>query len=242
MIRVFGNDIKGAYTGGVPVKEIYSYGVKVWPDEPEPTPVPTGYTRIKSIYNDVTSNAPRLYIPVLGVDKFIIELDIEPTQRDHEFVFSYGTSGYFDTNYCFFETYTGSSTWYLESGNTTGAGGTSYRISTSDFVRGILKWDCSIRSDKPYITWQSLVNKSSYADSRVGFYLSLLSSNVYEYRTRVAFGKIYGVVIKDGNSNVIKNLVPVLEDSTGLAGLYDTVNNVFHKNIKSVGIVRYETL
>lgn len=31
MVKTFGNDIINAYTGGVQVKEIYSFGVKVWP-------------------------------------------------------------------------------------------------------------------------------------------------------------------------------------------------------------------
>ena len=41
MVNVFGNNIIGAYTNGVSVKEIYANGVKVWPSE-EP-PVPTEY-------------------------------------------------------------------------------------------------------------------------------------------------------------------------------------------------------
>lgn len=38
MVKTFGNDIINAYTGGVQVKEIYSFGVKVWPVS---TPIPT---------------------------------------------------------------------------------------------------------------------------------------------------------------------------------------------------------
>lgn len=35
MITIFGNNIKSAFTGGMPVKAIYSFGVKVWPTEPK---------------------------------------------------------------------------------------------------------------------------------------------------------------------------------------------------------------
>ena len=40
MVNTFGNNIVSAFTGGVPVKEIYNNGVKVWPvDTPTPTPL-----------------------------------------------------------------------------------------------------------------------------------------------------------------------------------------------------------
>lgn len=42
MVYTGGNNIISAFTGGVPVKSIYTYGQLVWPSEPEP-PVPTGY-------------------------------------------------------------------------------------------------------------------------------------------------------------------------------------------------------
>lgn len=40
MISTFGNNIISAFTGGISVKAIYTYGEKVWPSEPVP---PTGY-------------------------------------------------------------------------------------------------------------------------------------------------------------------------------------------------------
>ena len=40
MVDIFGNEIKSAYNNGQPVKEIWSYGQKVWPTTPpEPEPV-----------------------------------------------------------------------------------------------------------------------------------------------------------------------------------------------------------
>lgn len=38
MISTFGNDIISAYTGGVPVKSIFTYGVQVWPSSTPPEP------------------------------------------------------------------------------------------------------------------------------------------------------------------------------------------------------------
>lgn len=70
MVTTLGNNIINAYTGGVQVKEIYSFGVKVWPVTPTPQPVqnneiwyastdeqivtpysiPSGYTVVSNTY------------------------------------------------------------------------------------------------------------------------------------------------------------------------------------------------
>ena len=204
------------------------------------------YRTVKCIYQSATSfgSAPQIRVPV-PVSQFIMELDIAPSKRDNEILFTYGQQGYVDTIYCYID-YDSSALrnkWHLECGDNT-VGGTGFVINESDVSRGVLKWDCFVKSNnKPYITWKSV---SDYTQGTLlqNVILAFLKSNTGYYAsfgTYVSLGKIYGVVIKDQNSNVIMNLVPTLDEVTGLAGLYDEVNGVFYQNGSS-GTVLYESL
>lgn len=236
MVNVFGNDIISAYTNGVNVKEIYSFGNKVWPS--------SSIKPVKCIYQSITStttwtDCPQLRIPLVdsSISRFCIEIDIKPNARNKEYIFGYGKMGNFDTNVCYIRKYSNTPYELVY-----GIIGSLDSSTISDFSRGVLKCEWKV-SNRWNIIWKSL-QATTTLNSTNNVILTFLKSNHGSTGPGyiVSLSKIYGVVIKDQNSNVIMNLIPALNEDTGLAGLYDTVNNTFYGNSSSSGTILYESL
>lgn len=251
MVNVFGNNIVNAFTGGNPVKAIYSNGVKVWPIE---KPLPEGYTRMNYIYGSYRSNGPGILIKdIYWDDTFRLIVDIE---RDSSEVsksmdlFGYDTGSYKEYS--------------MVNYNDNGVVGinSSYRLAVSSVYNSAAGqttfWDINTRqtiSSGRHLV--ELNNNEIKIDGTVygtrtrtspttrnTFITFLNTTNRYTYNGGSApWGqgnstKWYGAKIMMGNS-LMMDLVPVRNESDGTYGFYDLENDKFYgKDEKSVGIIR----
>lgn len=226
-VKINGNDIVKAFTGGNSVKAIYSGGVKVWPVDTEP--LPEGYTKVTCIYSSAKSNVnnyPCVKIP-MSTRVFTVEMDIKKISANTDIV-------YFDS--CYYASFSNSK---LKQGVFYGSSliDSSYTISNN--TRGIFKWEIK-NTSKCNMYWGTHKFQGLQTGEENNNNLYFISNAEY-VGDQGSTNKIYSVKIYIDNV-LSYHLIPVLKDSTGKAGLYDVINNVFYgKYATNSDDIEYDT-
>lgn len=249
MIKVFGFDIKGAYTGGIPVKEIYSYGVKVWPEEGG---LPEGYTELKYIYNDLvdgSSTTPpfiKIQLPeelskyrIVFTYANVIEYNKQRTSPIiwMRYNINYGNNqtvagvGYIDGYYNTMGP-SGGPEWTLTAGyNFTGMAQSNSintpwnqepeKKRTAVITQGIINADGVSKKLPTTITF----GQTTYDINSISLTEILISRST---SFNFGFPYLYRFKLYGEGDILLMDLIPAKNTSTNRAGMYDLVNEVFY--------------
>lgn len=239
MIRVFGNDIKSAYTGGVPVKEIYSYGVKVWPDESGPVI----YDYLKGRVTPVDGNTPvpRIVLNIPYVSGGLViraRINSYTTTASTDKMCVYRVNGIYSddpdskeeqTINAIYISRQGSSTYTIQDGFCRSNVGAKPIQFNTDYGLKLNATDDSYDSEiyvngSLYVDPDPYDKSHNYNPSRLKIYL--FSGAGYGPTIKGSPHKLYRFWIEDTNGNTLYDFVPAVLD--GEAGLYEKINKTFH--------------
>ena len=240
MVEIFGNNIVSAFTGGNPVKAIYTYGDKVWPKIP-------GYDycdyirgRFEGIVEGTSSTSGTLVgeVPVIILNIPYVSGGITAEARiltafryhaqDGMIVFhargDYSGTDTFINEVCTSDQGPGDFT--IQDGYCRSNFG-AITIQDNTFY--------NIKMTIPDDSYDSniYVGDELYVDPEArpkNHNVSSIKIVLFGTQSRI-FGSGHKLIyfkLKDINDNLLYNYVPVLRDSDGEPGLYETVNGTFH--------------
>lgn len=231
-VSILGNNISKAFTGGLPVKSIYSLGQKVWP-----TDLPDGYRRIASICSQPKRSnydeVPFIEIFDLPMDKgdLIVEADfqIRVGSIPNEMLF-FRT---FDGDTIINRARTNAQTGYIFFLDRWAKSNTGAHFELNYYQRYTITQ--TITHDTfDTRTW---INGTEYIDTtgydkthrtNTSFGISILGGKLYSAADTIyCYHRLYGLKIKDQDGNILYDLVPAQRTEDGEFGLYDVVNNNF---------------
>lgn len=242
MVDIFGNNIVSAFTGGNSVKAIYSYGDKVWPKIP-------GYDycdyirgRFEGIYEGTSSTSGTLVgeVPVIILNIPYVSGGITAEARiltafrysvqDKMVVFR-AFGDYLGTEEHINSAYTsdqGPGSFTIQDGYCRSNFG-AVRIQDNTFYNIKMtipddSYDSNIYvGDELYVDSHSYSKNHNVNPSNIKIVLFGESSRIDGSGHKLIYFKL-----KDINDNLLYDYVPVLRDSDGEPGLYETVNGTFH--------------
>lgn len=238
MVKTFGNNIADAYTKGEGISKIFSNGDLVW----EKDVLPSGYTRVDYIYNiyhdHVNSEpyywAPDIELTVPEMSDFMMIFDYEDSYQGYGFLESYNLDvelnaylkGDSDVNpypgrYYLWSAYQSNTTTSQYYWNTVHTYANITRVSGQK-VRAILTPNYISLNGNITLAPTTVLNIGEIDYITCSGKITISRSNSYE-----GCGKIYKFRIYN-HGELIMNMLPALEDSTGKPGMYDTVGGTFY--------------
>lgn len=237
MVDIFGNNIVSAFTGGNSVKAIYSYGDKVWPKIP-------GYDycdyirgRFECIVEDSTlvGEVPVIILNIPYVSGGITaeariltsfryyaqdSMEVITARGDYS-----GTENFINGVYTSDQ---GPGDFTIQDGYCrSNYGAVTIQDNTFYNIKMTIpddSYDSNIYvGDELYVDPEARTKNHYVNPSSLKLTLFGDSSRIHGSGHKLIYLKL-----KDINDNLLYNYVPVLRDSDGEPGLYETVNGTFH--------------
>lgn len=243
MIKTLGNNIVNAFTGGNPVKAIYAYGEKVWPNNNDYIfydylqsrwPV---WEEIDSLNSTLRYEAPVIEFEIPYIEGgFIIEAS----------VMFQSTIPIMNSSLCvFFNTCRNNNDTYRINGAFLSAQGDSYFIRTgytrSNIGKVIPLGNHTLKEIIPannldtkiYVDNTEVVKSDDYAKKSYIFSVSEpIKFYLFDYGTMIgSVGSNHHLKrfkIMDSSNDLLYDFVPAVRKEDGAPGLLEVIHNTFH--------------